>query len=291
MDRDISSPRETGRQRTIFFEIRFSFINLKYDVSLAKEGFVERKIYTARLLGKMLLSDPAQCYHLEFEIEEVERFVFNAGQFVSLLATDRDDKRQTRAYSIASASRENRFDLCVNRVENGFFSNLLADMDTGSTIQFHGPHGLFVLRPPLTDTMMIATGTGIAPMRGFVEHLFPSEAEDRSEGKHFWLMYGTRHESEIYYQRYFEKTAAEHPNFHYLPTLSRPHEGWEGLRGYVQTHVQSVLEGDPEIVSRNSSGLGMHAYICGLNEMVSANREQLANLGWDKKHIHFERYD
>ena len=81
--------------------------------------------------------------------------------------------------------------------------------------------------------MLIATGTGIAPIRGFVESLFPSEAEDRSDGKHFWLIYGTRHESEIYYRRYFEKTAAEHPNFHYLPTLSYPHDGWEGLRGYV----------------------------------------------------------
>ena len=252
---------------------------------------MERKIYTARLLNKALLSEPSQCYHLEFEVAELERFSFEAGQFVSMIAQDSHGKHQTRAYSIASAPRENYFDLCLNRVENGFFSNLLCDLDLGATVQFHGPHGLFVLRPPLSDTMMIATGTGVAPMRGFVEHLFPAENEDRSEGNHFWLMYGTRHESEIYYQRYFEKTAAEHPNFHYLPTLSRPHEGWEGLRGYVQTHVENVLQGDPRILSQNGSGPGMHAYICGLNEMVSANREQLAKLGWDRKQIHFERYD
>ncbi|MEO6830081.1 MAG: oxidoreductase, partial [Acidobacteriaceae bacterium] len=163
------------------------------------------------------------------------------------------------------------------------------------TLQFHGPHGLFVLRPPLTDTIMIATGTGVAPMRGFVEHLFPAENEDRSEGKHFWLIYGTRHESEIYYQRYFEKTAAEHENFHYLPSLSRPHEGWEGLRGYVQAHVQEMLQNRPRMLSEaaalNDSAAAMHAYICGLNDMVSANREQLSSLGWDKKQVHFERYD
>ncbi len=256
---------------------------------------MERKIYTARLLRKLLLSEPAQCFHLEFEVEGLDHFRFDAGQFVSMLATDSQGKHQTRAYSIASAPRENFFDLCVNRVENGFFSNLLCDLEPGATLQFHGPHGLFVLRPPLMDTILIATGTGVAPMRGFVEHLFPAENEDRSDGNHFWLMYGTRHETEIYYQRYFEKTAAEHPNFHYLPSLSRPHEGWEGLRGYVQSHVQEVLQGHPRILSQvaaqNGSGLGMHAYICGLNEMVSANREQLASLGWDKKQIHFERYD
>ncbi len=256
---------------------------------------MERKIYAARLLRKLLLSEPAQCYHLEFEVAGLDHFRFDAGQFVSMLANDRDGKHQTRAYSIASAPRENFFDLCVNRVEDGFFSNLLCDLEPGATLEFHGPHGLFLLRPPLTDTIMIATGTGVAPMRGFVEHLFPAENEDRSEDKHFWLMYGTRHETEIYYQRYFEKTAAEHPNFHYLPSLSRPHEGWEGLRGYVQSHVQEVLQGHPRILSQvaalNGGGHGMHAYICGLNDMVSANREQLASLDWDKKQIHFERYD
>lgn len=253
---------------------------------------MERKIYTARLLRKMLLSEPAQCYHLEFEVPELREFFFEAGQFISTVATDEQGKQQTRAYSIASAKRENFFDLCLNRVEGGFFSNLLCDMEPGEMVGFHGPHGLFVLRPPLADTVMIATGTGVAPMRGFVEHLFPAEGEDRSEGNHFWLMYGTRHESDIYYQRYFEKTAAEHSNFHYLPTLSRPHEGWEGLRGYVQAHVQAVLSGHPRIVSRATLESGrMQAYICGLNEMVAANREQLARLGWDAKRIHFERYD
>jgi ferredoxin-NADP reductase len=256
-----------------------------------RRGFVERKIYTARLLNKMLLSESAQCYHLEFVIEEMNTFSFQAGQFVSMVATDANGKQQTRAYSVASAPRGNQFDLCVNRVENGFFSNLLCDLETGAAVKFHGPHGLFVLRPPLTDIVLIATGTGIAPMRGFVEYLFPENGPDRSEGQHFWLMYGTRHETEIYYRRYFEKIAAERPNFHYLPSLSRPHEGWEGLRGYVQTHVQKVLQGDPWILSKNGTGSQMHAYICGLNEMVSANRDQLTALGWDKKQIHFERYD
>lgn len=255
---------------------------------------MERKIYTARLVGKVLLSEPAQCYHLEFEVEDVEHFRYEAGQFVSMLATDSRGKNQTRAYSIASASRRNRFDLCVNRVENGFFSNLLCDLDLGATVPFHGAHGLFVLRPPFTDIFMIATGTGIAPMRAFVEQLFPDGAEDTTAGKRIWLMYGTRHESDIYYQTYFEKVAAEHPNFHYLPTLSRPREDWRGLRGYVQTHVQEVLRMYPQAEAQSISDsrtTAMHAYICGLNDMVSANRESLTSLGWDKQQIHFERYD
>ena len=257
-----------------------------------------RQLFTARLQRRLLLSESAQCFHLEFSIDELENFEFSAGQFVSTVATDADGKTQTRAYSIASAPRANQFDICVNRVESGFFSNLLCDLELGQTVQFHGPHGLFTLRQPLTDGIFIATGTGIAPMRGFVEWLFPENGEDRSQGRPVWLVYGTRHETELYYQKYFEKVAAERHNFHYLSTLSRPHEGWEGLRGYVQQHVAQIVteratqnHSAPVVTAAEPAGFDIHAYICGLNDMVSANRDKLMELGWQRKQVIFERYD
>ncbi len=186
--------------------------------------------------------------------------------------------------------------MCVNRVEGGFFSNLLCDLEVGQTIQVHGPHGLFLLRAPLTDSIFIATGTGIAPMRGFVEHLFPENGEDRSQGQKIWLVYGTRYESELYYEDYFEKVAARQPNFFYFKTLSRAQDGWEGERGYVQELVQRIAEEharesavDPRPIGE--SIYNIHAYICGLNEMVAANRDCLKGLGWERKQIIFERYD
>jgi ferredoxin-NADP reductase len=35
----------------------------------------------------------------------------------------------------------------------------------------------------------------------------------------------------------------------------------------------------------------MHAYICGLDKMVKANRDLLKSLGWDRKTILYEKYD
>jgi NAD(P)H-flavin reductase len=173
---------------------------------------------------------------------------------------------------------------------------LLCDLEEGQSLQFHGPHGLFLLRAPLTDGIFIATGTGIAPMRGFVEHLFPDNGEDRSQGRKFWLVYGTRYESELYYQEYFERIAASRPNFFYQKTLSRAGDGWEGARGYVQELVEQIAAEharhsalDPRPVG--GSLYNIHAYICGLNEMVSANRDSLKTLGWERKQIIFERYD
>src|SRR5271163_1666595 len=77
---------------------------------------LERPLYTARLERKYCLSEPAQCFHLEFKIDELVTFDFVAGQFVSMVADDPSGKSQTKAYSMASAPRRNEFDLCVDRV-------------------------------------------------------------------------------------------------------------------------------------------------------------------------------
>ncbi len=219
-----------------------------------------------------------------------------------MVADNPSGKSQTRAYSIASAPRRNEFDLCVNRVEGGFFSNLLCDLEEGQRIRFHGPHGYFLLRQPLTDSILIATGTGIAPMLSFAQALFPENGpnagQDLSGDREIWLVYGTRHATEIYYQEYFEKLAAEHPNFHYIATLSRPDDAWQGSRGYVQEYVEKIAmehaansHAPLEPTAGESPGFDIHAYICGLNEMVSTNREKLKGLGWQRKQIVFERYD
>ena len=270
-----------------------------------------RELYSARLERKTCISESAQCYHFEFVLEERESFPFISGQFISAVAEDANGKQQTRAYSIASAARENRLDLCVNRVEGGFFSNHLADLTDlppGGSIRVHGPHGHFIMRSPITDSIFVATGTGIAPMRAFAQWLFPETGPDagmdRSEGKHVWLVYGTRHESELYYREEFEALAARKPNFHYLATLSRADESWTGLRGYVQDHVAKIVE---ERATRLGQSLpapaqdasllpselrfDIYAYICGLNNMVAGVREKLAGYGWHRKQIVFERYD
>lgn len=268
---------------------------------------MERTLYTARLERKVCISESAQCFHFEFVLDELVNFPFAAGQFVSTVAPDPNGKQQTRAYSVASAAKANRFDLCVNRVEGGFFSNYLADLvdlPVGGTVRVHGPHGHFVLHEPVGDSIFIATGTGIAPMRGFAQWLFPEGGPDRSHGKDIWLVYGTRYESELYYRDEFESLAARHANFHYVPTLSRADDSWTGLRGYVQDHVARIVE---ERAARLGQSLPLapidpatpatelhfdiHAYICGLNNMVAGVRDKLKEFGWHRKQIIFERYD
>lgn len=245
---------------------------------------IERPLYTARLTHEEWLSQPSETKHLVFSIEELENFDFAAGQFISMVAP-KDGKTITRAYSLASAPRKNEFDLCLNRVEDGFFSNLLCDMKEGESVKFHGPHGNFVLRNPLRDSILVATGTGIAPIRGFVQWLFANDS--RHQGHEIHLVYGTRYETDIYYKDYFDLIAHDFSNFHYVVTLSRGSENWKGERGYVQDHVRKLVQARPESDRKN-----LDAYICGLNDMVSSTRKMLKEeLGWDRKQIVFERYD
>src|SRR5579864_572301 len=234
--------------------------------------------HVAHLVRSALLSELTK--HLEFEMLGMRRFGFVAGQWLSFKQSKPDAEELTRAYSIASPPGDDpRFALCLNRVQDGFMSNFLCDMKAGEEIQCQGPFGDFILRPPLRDTIFIATGTGIAPFRSMLHWLLGDKS--RHQEKQFWLVFGSRSEKDIYYHEEFLSLAREHANFHYFPTLSRGSAGWKGLRGYVQEHVPGIAQGRSD----------MHAYICGLDKMVKANRELLKSLNWDRKSILCEKYD
>jgi ferredoxin-NADP reductase len=218
--------------------------------------------------------------HLEFEVKGTDKFGFVAGQWLSFKANTPDGEEITRAYSIASPPYDtSKFALCLNRVQDGFMSNYLCDLQPGAEVTCQGPFGNFILRPPMRDTLLIATGTGVAPFRSMLHWLFAEES--RHQGRRIWLLFGSRTEQDIYYHTEFRQLAQLHDNFVYLPTLSRGSATWSGLQGYVQNHVPGIVRDRTD----------MHAYVCGLKKMVNANRDLLKSLGWDRKSIIYEAYD
>ncbi|MFY9646263.1 MAG: FAD-binding oxidoreductase [Terriglobales bacterium] len=234
--------------------------------------------FGARVLRSLPLSEFTK--HLELEVSGVSHFGFVPGQWLSVKATTPEGEEMTRAYSIASPPSANgHIAFCLNRVHDGFMSNYLCNLDVGAEIAFQGPFGNFILHPPPRDTVFIATGTGIAPFRSML-HWLLAESE-RHQEREFWLLFGARREQDLYYRNEFEQLAAQHANFHFLPTLSRAPSEWTGLRGYVQEHLPEIIKGRTD----------MHAYICGLAKMVTANRDLLKNQGWDRTAIRYERYD
>lgn len=213
--------------------------------------------------------------HFVFEAEGIERLEYAPGQFVSLSA-ERDGKTITRAYSLASAPRgDNRFELCLNRVEQGRLSPSLFAMQPGDSIEMRQPLGLFVMRNPPRESIFIATGTGIAPFRAMLE----AHLKQRSPA--ITLLFGVRYESHLMYRAEFEEMASKFPQFRFWPTLSRPGEHWRGRNGHVQAHLAEALDDRRDL----------DFYLCGLKPMVDDVRGILKGMGFDRKQILYEKYD
>ena len=213
--------------------------------------------------------------HFDFEVPGAQSFPFTPGQFVSV-HFDIDGNTITRAYSIASAPQANRFALCLNRVEGGRVSPLLFALRIGGAIEISAPLGFFVMKPQPNDSLLIATGTGVAPMRA----MLPS-ALDHYPDKQFTLLFGTRTPDSLLYADEFAALERAHPNFHFWPTLSGAGAQWTGRRGHVQQHLDEAL----------GARRDMDIYICGLRAMVDDVRARLKTLGFDRKQIISERYD
>lgn len=213
--------------------------------------------------------------HFEFDVPEVPRFEFLAGQFVSLSAPI-GGKVITRAYSIASIPNGNRFDLCLNLVNDGHFSPLLFKMKPGDTVDLAGPVGYFVWRNPEAEAILVATGTGIAPFRGMLQQRLAAGIKTKVH-----LVFGVRHEPSLMYREEFERLAEVNDHFMFWPVLSRPTFDWQQRSGHVQPHVMEALGDRP----------GVDFYICGLKAMVDDLRGQLKAKGIDRKRIIYEKFD
>lgn len=213
--------------------------------------------------------------HFVFEAPNLPRVDFVPGQFVSLSGTV-DGKHITRAYSIASApSGGNRFELCLNRVDDGAFSPHLFDLSPGDAVEMQPPLGTFTLREPLRDSLLVATGTGIAPFRSMLR------ARLKADSPAFTLLFGVRYESHLVYRSEFEAMAREFPQFRFWPTLTQPTPGWQGRVGRVQAHLPEAIGGRSDI----------DIYLCGLQPMVDDVRQLLKGMGFDRKQIRYEKYD
>ncbi|MBI3211024.1 MAG: oxidoreductase [Candidatus Solibacter usitatus] len=213
--------------------------------------------------------------HLYYEIPDMQEFPFTVGQFVSLSEMV-NGKKVTRAYSIASRPKKNTFELCINLVHDGVFTPHLFSMKPGDGIEMKGPHGMFVMKKPVRDTIYVATGTGIAPFLPMLQESLEQYTEQK-----FTLVFGVRYEDTLLYDDIFKQMAADHSNFKYIGTVTRPTPAWKGNGGRVQQYLF------PEVGERKDFDI----YICGLKEMVNDVRDKLLALGFDKKQVNFERYD
>jgi glycine betaine catabolism B len=211
-------------------------------------------------------------------VDELERFDFKAGQFVTLdLPIHERPNKRWRSYSIASwPDGTNVIELVIVLDKNGLGTPyLFNEVSVGSTLSFRGPQGVFTLQHPIVDDLyFICTGTGIAPFRSMVHYI-----RDHSvTHKKLHLIFGCRQKCDLLYYDELKQLEQEVSSFTYIPTLSR--EEWEGRKGYVHDIYMELCEGRPQA----------QFYLCGWKGMIDEAKAKLYSLGYDRKSVHIEIY-
>ncbi len=248
-----------------------------------KEPFVGKVIENYSLLKDGAIG---RVNHITFDLSGGNpQLQYVEGQSIGIIPSGLDAKgkpHKLRLYSIASTRhgdnyRGNTVSLCVRQLQyeldgktiNGVCSTYLCDIAKGEGVKITGPVGKEMLLPDDEDAniIMLATGTGIAPMRAYLRRMFdPSEKEKNSwnfRGK-AWLFMGAPKSANLLYDEDFESYQRNFPNnLRYTKAISREQNNSKGGRMYIQDRV---LENAEEIFALIEDPK-THIYLCGLKGM------------------------
>jgi len=224
--------------------------------------------------------------HITFDLSGGDpQLHYVEGQSIGIIPEGEDangKSHKLRLYSIASTRHGDNYadhtvSLCVRQLQyekdgetvNGVCSTYLCDIEPGSKVKITGPVGKEMLLPDDEDAnvIMLATGTGIAPMRTYLRRMFePKERE--LNNWHFrgkaWLFMGAPKTPNLLYDADFEHYQEQFPdNFRYTKAISREQQNSKGGRMYIQDRV---LEHADEIFAMIEDPK-THVYMCGLRGM------------------------
>ncbi len=223
--------------------------------------------------------------HITFDLSEGDLH-YVEGQSIGIVPDGQDANgkpHKLRLYSIASTRHGDNLEdktvsLCVRQLQyekdgetvNGVCSTFLCDIEPGAKVKITGPVGKEMLLPAdeEANVIMLATGTGIAPMRTYLRRMFEPGERDKNPGYAFrgkaWLFMGVPKTANLLYEDDFQRYLSEYPdNFRYTKAISREQENSKGGRMYIQDRV---LEHADEIFALIEDPK-THVYMCGLKGM------------------------
>lgn len=183
-------------------------------------------------------------------------FAFRAGQYASVLLKD----GAKRSYSMANAPNdEGVIEWHVRRVEGGRFSTHAYDkLKAGAMLRVEGPYGDFVLQPGDAPVVLLASGTGYAPIASLLK---AHGAELARRGA--VLYWGGRRWEDLYAVDSVAAWETTYPGVRIVPVLSEAGAEWTGRTGLVHAAVLADL---PDLS-------GHEVYACGNPLMIDAARQ------------------
>lgn len=167
-----------------------------------------------------------------------------------------------RLYSIANSPSTSKngdveIELCVRRCfyideisgeeHPGIASNFLCDAIPGDRISITGPYGdaFTIPEDPASNLLMIGSGTGIAPFRAFIQHIYEQQSDWKGQVR---LYYGARSGAETLYrndqkndldQYYDQKTFQAFEGLSHRPWIDH---GDSGLTNVLDNNAHEIWE-------------------------------------------------
>ena len=193
--------------------------------------------------------------------EQAHSVAFIPGQVAILGVHD----EEPAYFAFASAPEDRELEILVKQTAGA--SVAIFDMNEGDRVDLLGVtgHGFDLDRHRGSDLVLVAMGTGVAPLRSALRHVL-SRKQDFGQ---LVVLYGARTPDAFCYRD--ETESWEDAGVELRQVISRPDgHDWSGPTGYVQSLLDHVL---PELKSPV-------ALICGSREMIAQTRDRLQQMGF-----------
>jgi ferredoxin-NADP reductase/ferredoxin len=252
------------------------------DVVVQLEDYDETDLHSARpivecdchvLMRNRLTSD---IWQLLLACDRGSSFEFDAGQFIEVNVPGTDE---WRAYSMANApSDAQRIELLIKELPGGCFSAFLAGgLREGQAIRIRGPYGQFKVQQGTAPIVMVAGGSGMAPILSMLRAL----GEQRTT-REITFYYGARTAHDLICADEIASIALNLGSFTYVPVLSEPESEslWSGETGLVTSAIE-----------RQAGNLrAAEAYLCGPPGMIDAAIDVLKRKGMFSSRIRYDKF-
>jgi CDP-4-dehydro-6-deoxyglucose reductase, E3 len=235
------------------------------------EPMAPPQIITARVVGvRAVGTDVAEVRLAADESIELE---FLPGQHLDVLLAD----GARRSFSMASIPGAGEVVLHVRRIPGGrFTAGELGRLEPGDALRIEMPLGTFHYHAEDDrQILMVATGTGLAPIRSMLEDLLENALRPPIA-----LYWGARTAADLYAHEELSAWASRHEEFDYVPVLSRAGPEWNGRRGRVQHAVAQDL---PDLSD-------YAIYLCGSAAMVADAKAAFIAGGAEERFVHTDSY-
>ena len=214
---------------------------------------------------------------VRLKLPESERLQFLAGQYIEFILKD----GRRRAFSIANAPHHDEYlEMHIRHVPGGSFTGHVFDeMRDRALLRIEGPLGSFYLREDSQrPVLMMAGGTGFAPLKGMLEHAFYIGMD-----RPVHLFWGVRALRDLYMDNVPREWEQQFPNFTYTPVLSEPDQDdqWQGATGQVH-----------EILMNRYPDLGdFDIYMSGPPAMIEASTHAFVTQGAHLDHMYSDAFE